>query len=571
MHMKSHISAVALSAALLTAPHLALAQGLDLGVNVGGDSGINVDAGVDVENGLDIGADVGIGESNDNVVDLDIGGTSDGGSDSSNSLVDVDLGVGGGSSGSGAGPNGGTLIDLGGDLLDADVNLLNGSSGGSNNLVNGDIRIAALDGTARADAMLELIENPNLADIDLDASVDDRAVSIVSAADLFDEAALADIELAVNAGGEGRTELLDALSASVELGTILESEGVDLSDVLAVQVAENGATEVIVLDRPVEVAALGDDGDLADATVEDLAELDVDLLSDEELAEIDLALLPEDARSRAVVRLLESSETPQPGALPQGELVTIDLGAITDDTAIADVDAALTTGEDDLPELTADIDLLDRLDEAGIAPEAVAALRIGADDDLLVFVDSGVDDTLTASIGAGDADDGTGTGGSADDGSDGGSSDEGDTGTDASAGNDDGNGAGGGSDAGTGGSGTSTGVAAAGSVVGTLPATRVGAGFSIAALSCETGILAMANGSDASPQAIASADSLELVRVEGCERSLVDAEIGVIHDAIDANPAISSTLEGAGIPLDQVIGATVQGDTVTLFLDRTAS
>src|SRR5690606_37298247 len=352
--------------ALLTAPHLALAQGLDLGVNVGGDSGINVDAGVDVENGLDIGADVGIGESNDNVVDLDIGGTSDSGSDSSNSLVDVDLGVGGGSSGPGAGPNGGTLIDLGGDLLDADVNLLNGSSGGSNNLVNGDIRIAALDGTARADAMLELIENPNLADINLDASVDDRAVSIVSAADLFDEAALADIELAVNAGGEGRTELPDALSASVELGAVLESEGVDLSDVLAVQVAENGATEVIVLDRPVEVAALGDDGDLADATVEDLAELDVDLLSDEELAEIDLALLPEDARSRAVVRLLESSETPQPGALPQGELVTIDLGAITDDTAIADVDAALTTGEDDLPELTADIDLLDRLDEAGI-------------------------------------------------------------------------------------------------------------------------------------------------------------------------------------------------------------
>lgn len=560
MHMNSHVSAAALAAALLATPQLVLAQGLDLGVNVGGESGINVDAGVDTDNGLDIGADVGIGESSDNVVDLDVGVGGDSTSDDSgNSLVDVDLGLAGEGSSSSIGPNGGTLIDLGGSLVDAEVTLLDGSSGG-NNLVNGDIRIAALDRTARADAMLGLIEDPGLADIDLDASIDDTRVSIVAAADLFDTASLADIELAVKTGGEGRTQLLDALSASVELSAILESEGIDLSDVLAVQIAENGAAEVIVLDGPVQLAALGDNGNLADLTADDLADLDIDLLSDEELAEVNLELLPEALRSRAVVRLLESRDTPQPGALPQGELVSIDVAALADDPVAAELDAALTTGGDDLAELTADVNLVDRLDDAGIAPEAVAALRIGADDDLLVFVDAGVDDTLTASIGLGGTDAGAGTGGGSGDGSDTGGTDSGnDTGTDVDT------------SAGTDGSGADTTVAAGGDVIGTLPATSVGAAFSIAALTCETGILAMANGAEASPQAIAAADSLELVRVEGCERSLVDADIAAIHSAIEANRAISSTLEGAGIPLDQVIGATVQDDTVTLFLDRTVS
>jgi hypothetical protein len=560
MHMNSHISAAALAAALLTTPQLGLAQGLDLGVNIGGDSGINVDAGVDLDNGLDIGADVGIGDSSNNVVDLDAGVGGDAtDSDSSSSLVDVDLGLGGNTSSATTGPNGGALIDLNGNLLDADVTLLDRSSGGST-LVNGDIRLAALGQTARGDAILGLIEDPNLADIDLDTSIDDTRVAIVAAADLFDADTLADIELAVNAGGEGRTQLLEALSASVELSAILGSEGIDLSDVLAVQVAENGATEVFVLGGPVQVAALGADGNLADLTVAELAVLDIDLLSDDELAEIDLALLPEDARARAIVRLLEDRDPPQPGTLPDGDLVTIDLGALTDDAALAEVDAALTTGGDNLAELTADIALLERLDAVGIAPEAVAALRIGTDDDLLVFVEAGLDDTLTASIGVGG---GTGTGddGGLDDGAPGG-----DPGTDPDLGDDDGIGTDPGNTAGSGSDGSSSGA-----IVGTLPATSVGAGFAIAALTCETGILALANGTNASPPTIAAADRLELVRIEGCERSLVDADIAAIHGAIDANPAISSALDGAGIPLDQVIGATVQGDVLTLFLDRTVS
>ena len=80
-------------------------------------------------------------------------------------------------------------------------------------------------------------------------------------------------------------------------------------------------------------------------------------------------------------------------------------------------------------------------------------------------------------------------------------------------------------------------------------------------------MLALANGRDATPQAIVSAESLELVRIDGCERSLIDAEIDSIRSAIDTNAAISNVLEQASIPLDQVIGATIQGGTLTLFID----
>jgi hypothetical protein len=597
MQMNSHISAAALAAALLATPQLTLAQGLDLGINIGGESGLDIGAGIGLsrESGLDIGADVGLGGSSDNLVDVDVGV---GGNDSSSggSLVDVDLGVARSNSGaSTTGPNGGRLINLNTDVLNTDVldtevldarvgtgnggglnanvDLLGGSGGsGGTSLINGDIRIGALDRGARGEAMTALIDNPNLADIDLDARIDERRVSILAAADLFDEAALADIELAVNEGGEGRSQLLEALSASVELGAILGRNGIDPSDVLAIQIAENGAAEVIVLDDTVRVAALGDDGNLADLTVGELADLDIDLLSDEELAEVNLGLLPGDARTTAVLRLLERGDAPEPGAIPGGDLVTIDLDALGDD-ALARVDAALATGGDNLAELTADIDLLDRLEEAGIAPEAVVAVRLGAEDDLLVFVEAGLDDTLTASIGIGggatggtdDGDDGSTSGG--DDGAGGG-----DDGTDSGGGNggDGDTGGGGVINPGTGG-GTGNGNGGgtgSGTTIGALPATQVGAGFTVATLACDVGVLALANGVSADMGDIADAQSLELVRLEGCERTLLDADIDAIRGAIAANAAISATLDDASIPLDQVIGATVTGDTLTVFLDR---
>jgi hypothetical protein len=584
MQMNSHISAAALAAALLATPQLTLAQGLDLGINIGGESGLDIGAGIGLsrESGLDIGADVGLGGSSDNLVDVDVGvggnGASGNDSSSGGSLVDVDLGVVRSNSGaSTTGPNGGRLINLNTDVLDTDVldarvgtgtggglnanvDLLGGSGGsGGTSLINGDIRIGALDRSARGEAMTDLIDNPNLADIDLDARIDERRVSILAAADLFDEAALADIELAVNEGGEGRSQLLEALSASVELGAILGRNGIDLSEVLAVQIAENGAAEVIVLDDTVRVAALGDNGNLADLTVGELADLDIDLLSDEELAEVNLGLLPGDARTTAVLRLFERGDAPEPGAIPGGDLVTIDLDALGDD-ALARVDAALATGGDNLAELTADIDLLGRLEEAGIAPEAVVAVRLGAEDDLLVFVEAGLDDTLTASIGIG--------GGATDDGDDG--TGGGDDGTDSGGGNggDGDTGGGGVINPGTGGGTGNGGDTGSGTTIGDLPATQVGAGFTVATLACDAGVLALANGVSADMGDIADAQSLELVRIEGCERTLLDADIDAIRGAIAANAAIATTLDDASIPLDQVIGATVTGSTLTVFLDR---
>ncbi len=102
-------------------------------------------------------------------------------------------------------------------------------------------------------------------------------------------------------------------------------------------------------------------------------------------------------------------------------------------------------------------------------------------------------------------------------------------------------------------------------------ATPVGAGFGIATLDCNIGVLALANGLYATPGAIAGADSLELVRIDGCERSLVDTEISTIRSAIAVNPAISGALDDASIPLDHVIGATIQGGTLTLFIEPAVS
>jgi hypothetical protein len=72
---------------------------------------------------------------------------------------------------------------------------------------------------------------------------------------------------------------------------------------------------------------------------------------------------------------------------------------------------------------------------------------------------------------------------------------------------------------------------------------------------------------NATVQTIADAESLELVRIEGCERNLIDAEVDAIHAAVQANPTIASVLEGVNIPIDHVIGATVQAGVLTLFIE----
>lgn len=458
MHTNSYISTAALAAALLATPQASLAQ----------DLGLNLDLGV---LGVGVDADVNVGGESLLGVDADVTTGSTGSSGSGNSLVDLDVDVG-----SRTGPNGGTLIDLGGNgsdtaLVDADIDLPGRTSGGTA-LVTGDVRIGALASGNRSEALLGLIDSPNLANIDLDAAIDDRRVAIVAAADLLGSEDLADIRAAIETGGPGRTELRDALNASVELGAILGNGGIDLDDVLAVQVAENGATEVIVLDDAVEVALLGRGGNLADLSVGDLATLDLDLLSDDELAALDLDLLPDELAAAVELRLLGND----------GNLADLSIGDLAD----------------------LDIDLL-----------------------------------------PGGGDDGNG-GGTPPGGNPGG----GEGGTPGSPG--------------SGGNGSDSDGP---TVIGTLPPTTIGASFGVAALDCQIGVLALASGLDATPRAIAGARTLELVRIEGCQRSLVDAEVATIRAAISANPAIIAALQQASIPLDEVIGATIQGGTLTIFID----
>ena len=212
MQTKSHISAAALAAALFAVPQLASGQilGVDLDLDVlGVEADADVDVGgdklLDVDAGVDLGGDSGVDAS------VDVGGT-----DADDSLVDIDLNTSGAVTTGATGPNGGRLIDL--DIshddaaLDADIDLLPRDDGTS--LVDGTIRIGALDDNRRGQALLDLIDSPNLAELDLDAAIDDRRVSILAAADLLPSDDLARIDAAITAGGEGRDELLAALASS---------------------------------------------------------------------------------------------------------------------------------------------------------------------------------------------------------------------------------------------------------------------------------------------------------------------------------------------------------------------
>lgn len=582
MRTNSYISAAALAAALLSAPSLAQAGGLGLGLSLGGDNGVNVDVGVGGDDGL--GVDAGVSVGGDDGLNVDAGanvggsqggisvdaGLSSGDNGSDDNLVDVDLGTNrpdtptgslvdvnlGSTSNSGhAGPHGGSLINLGGGHHSA------GTTGTttpvlSNNLLNGGVRIGALGTGERSGALLGLIDSPNLANIDLDATVDDRRVSILSAVDLLGTEDLVDLEAHLDLGGAGRGELLDALGASHVLGSILGSHGVDLSDVLAVQVAENGATEVIVLDDTARVALLGRNGDLADVTVGDLANLDIDLLSDEELAAIDLNLLPEDLQAEVKLRLLGVDETT--GDF-NGDIADLSVAEL------ADLNLDLLSDEE-LAQLN-----LDLLPES--LRTAVEVRLLGNDGDLAdvsigdlariniaLLGDDGGMGTEETDDGTGGGDDGTGGNGGNNGGSDGGGNGSGD---DGSGGNGTGNNGGG---SGTGGGFPGVDETIVGSID-TMPVAQLGAGLTIAALSCDVGVLALAQGADASPSTIASADSLELVSVNGCQRGLVDPNLPEIHAAIEENPAITDVLDGAQIPLDQVIGATIQAGTLTLFIE----
>lgn len=523
MQTNSYISAAALAAALLASPFPAVAQGIGVNVDAGP---VGVSADVSTGASTDASANISVGGSGTGAVNADAGASlgntgsdSNTGGSAGGTGLTASVSVGSSSSGSSAtsGPNGGQLIDLKalGNAASAPAVPADGGSDAGNSLITGDVRIAALgDDDARAEAMLDLIEDPQLADIDLDAAIDDRQVAILAAADLLTPDQLRDVEAAAGAGGAGRQQLLSALSSGTELGSILSAEGISADDVLAVQIAESGATEVIVLPNTARVAALGNDGNLADASAAQLAKANVDLLSADELAEAQVSAPHQTARVR-----LFSNDNPDDGTFDIADLSVADLANV-------DVDLLLPTSDS------------------------------GAGDDGSSGGDTGKDNGGDTGSGSGNNGD-TGAGGDAG-GGDG-------TGTDTGNGNSGGlNGGDVASSAGGIGKGAGS---AASTPAALLPATQVGANFGIAALGCNVGVLALANGSDPSPQEIADAESLELVRINGCARSLVDADVGTVRGAIAANPVIVNVLDQVSVPVEGVIGATVQADTLTLFID----
>ncbi len=78
----------------------------------------------------------------------------------------------------------------------------------------------------------------------------------------------------------------------------------------------------------------------------------------------------------------------------------------------------------------------------------------------------------------------------------------------------------------------------------------------------------MAQANDVSPTAIAQASSLELVRVMGCEQTLAADDIERVRDAIERNGSLSETLEAVGVSVEQVIGAGMSGEVVTIYIEH---
>jgi len=617
--MRTGISLIALTTALVMTS--APAQALDLGVTVGDSVGVEVGVGSDgVDVDANVGDDVDAGGGLDVDADVELGGgdglSVDANADVGNERgIDVDANVELGRE-TVTGPNGGPLIDIGspaqGRIVDVGtdqeglrVDVLPGSTPRASRPVAGGIQLTALNEAARVDALIDLIDRPDLANVDIDVVVDDRLVSITPIADLLGDGDLARISAAIELGGSGREQLLDALRGSLELTSILSQQGIDLGDVLAVQIDSDGSADIIVLGGAAELVA--DIGNLVDGaggtggsstspldglTSLELADLDIDLLSDDQLAVIDLTLLPtEPQRLQAIVRLLDTSPaSPGPSSGSAGDTITIvDLQTLLGDEALADVEATLGIGNGAIADLDLSAEVLGALEDAGIPAAAVVGVTVGANGQTQVLVDLNLGGTQVADIdiglggggtggggtgGGGTGDGGTGDGGSGDGGTgDGGTDDGGTDDGDTGAGDTGGTGGPGGSgDGGVGDPGNPVDVGGGtpgpdtGPIVGTSPAAPSGELF--ASLDCDPGLTALTTGTAPTPVAVRMAKSLELVVLTGCEVALDAGNAPMLGQTLNANPALAASLQSARISLDDIIGATVSDGVVTVFIRR---
>jgi hypothetical protein len=113
---------------------------------------------------------------------------------------------------------------------------------------DGDMRLLAIrDDDERLEALLALVNDCPVGEIDLAALVDDRRITIIDLRDIFEEPGLARLQAVLRAGAPGRKQTIRAVQGDDELQAVLAREGIAANEVVALQVGESGMTEVFVL------------------------------------------------------------------------------------------------------------------------------------------------------------------------------------------------------------------------------------------------------------------------------------------------------------------------------------
>lgn len=600
MSFKYGISTLALAAALIATPP-AFAQ---LGISIGGDDGINVGVDVNTRDGLDVGADVGVGgddginagadvgvggDSGVNVgADVDVGGDdgigvdadvgvggrdNDDDSGSRRSLIDANVGIGtGGSNNDGGSSSGGGLVDLdvnvGGD--GPLVNLDGGNGGASQSSANlveanvdvggptiGGSNLLGLGNEARGGALVELIATANLGDLNLDDLVDDQRVIIVDIGDDFSDATLAEIEVALGSGNSaGTDETRAAISASVELSGVLANNGLSADDVLAIQIGSQGETYVYILPQ------LNDGVDViadVDAVGVDVADLDASLLDDDAVGDVDLDILPGSGINTGDEPLVDVDSDI---GLGNRDLAQVDLELLGPDSLVSGNLVILPGTGGDGGDDGGDDD-----GTPGGGDDDDGTPGNGDDDD--GTPGNGDDDDGTP--GNGDDDDGMPGNGDDDDGTPGNGDDDGtpgngddDNGMPGGGSNDDdddmGNGGNNGGTGGTGGTGTG------GGTVGTTPAGGMTDGAMVTTMQCPAEIRPFLEAT-ADAQAVRGATEAEIVILTACPTGglFETADFSPLRALLTALPVTQEAIASADITIDDVVSATVSGETVTIF------
>jgi hypothetical protein len=107
--------------------------------------------------------------------------------------------------------------------------------------------LAIRDDDERLEALLALVNDCPVGEIDLAALVDDRRITIIDLRDIFEEPGLARLQAVLRAGAPGRKQTIRAVQGDDELQAVLAREGIAANEVVALQVGESGMTEVFVL------------------------------------------------------------------------------------------------------------------------------------------------------------------------------------------------------------------------------------------------------------------------------------------------------------------------------------